>query len=298
MPVTHMILTKDDLSRIHEIPTIRKERYEGQGIFFTAKLPADIHQKVSARLGIPLAKDVPFRWMRGDIPPHSDLARDGLHFDFTHLIYLSDSAGFIVIGGDRYEIRAGDAYCFSEGVIHGTIGATERLIMGPFNERSVPVGFSGVYYTDNTAYFSQATSSGSLLSIPQINTIGGSGTPFPIPAGRTFTGWTYYAPYSYGTNFIGGITPADGDVFAPGSSYSTTGGIFLQATFGDGLIVFVDDLYIQLTNGRVIPAGGITACELIEKIGLNRTSAATNEFFYQRSRANNTIPSRNGFATR
>lgn len=62
--------------------------------------------------------------------------------------------------------------------------------------------------------------------------------------------------------------------------------------------MFVDDLYIQLTDGRVIPAGAITACELTEKIGLNRTSAAINEFFYRRSRANNTVSSRNGFATR
>jgi hypothetical protein len=234
--------------------------------------------------------------MRGDVPPHTDRAHDGRAFAYTHLIYLSDSSGFLRIGKDEYAIRAGDAYCFSEGTSHGAFGTTERLIMGPFSESSVPVGYSGVYYTDDPAYFAQQATSGVLLSIQQINTIGGGGTPFPTD--KALSGWLYYAEYSYGTNLIDGRTPTDGEVFPVGSPYSTTGGIFLRASFGEGLIVVCDNINIQLNNGRVIPAENITRCELTEKIGVRRDSVITNEFFYQRSRANNTIPSRDGFATR
>lgn len=290
------ILTKKDINRIHEIHTITEERSKNGWRTFTVELPIDIHEKLSARFGIELATQVPFRWLRGDVPPHTDRAHDGREFTYTYLIYLSNSSGYIRIGMDEYTIRAGDAYCFSEGTVHGAFGTTERLIMGPFNECSVPVGYSGVYYTDDPAYFSQEVTSGFLLSIQQINTIGGGGTPFPTD--KELSGWSYSAEFSYGTNLINGRTPRDGEVFPVGSPFSTTGGIYLSASFGNALIVVCDNINIQLVDGKVIPAENISQCELIEKIGVRRDYVITNEFFYQRSRANNTIPSRNGFATR
>jgi len=105
--------------------------------------------------------------------------------------------------------------------------------MGPFNESLVPVGYVGLYYNDGTNYFNDLASSGVLLSIDQINTIGGSGTPFVVPTGQVLTGWTYQSASSYGTSLINGVTPVDGNLYPVGATYSTDGGIYLSPTYGN-----------------------------------------------------------------
>lgn len=302
MATINNLLTSDEIERIHVISSVVEEKNRlDRSRMFMVELPKDIHEKLCRILGIELERRVPFRWISGDTPMHVDRAWDHKTFEHTYLIYLSDSHGGFRIRDEIFPIRAGDGFCFDANVPHATVGtSSDRLLMGPFNEYSVPVGYSGVYYIDSEgAYFNQDDYSGVLLSINQINTIGGGGTPFLIPPGKTFAGWAYYPEYSYGTTTIDGRTPTDGEVFQVGDSYSTSGGLSLISVFNDGLNVFCNNLYIQLTNtGKVIFAGDITLCELTEKIGVKKTYVATNEFFYQRSRANNTIPSRNGFATR
>jgi len=295
--VIHDILTAEEIQRIHNLPVVTRER-SGR---FMVELPMDIHDKLSDAFGIPLARLVPFRWVRGDTPVHTDLAWDHRSFENTYLVYLSDSTGVIQIDEIQYPIRAGDGFCFQEHLPHSTAGTSpieDRLLLGPMNERSVPVGYAGVYYfNDEGAYFNQGEFSGILLTIDEMNTIGGYGTPFVIPPGKTFAGWSF--DDSYGTTTIDGRTPTSDEIFQPGDAYSTTGGFSMKLAYADGLNVFCDNLYIQLTStARVIPAGDITKCELTEKLGVRRTFPATNELFFQRTRANNTIPARNGFAIR
>lgn len=296
-------LTPQEICRIHEMREVIDGRSSLSRAFMLG-LPPDIHQKLSDRFGFHLSNPVPCRWMRGDTPHHTDIARDRHSFENTYLVYLSDSEGVLRLGQETYPIRAGDGFRFSHEIPHATTGtrSADRLLLGPLNERSVAVGFSGVYYTNDTNYFSQQATSGILLTIDEINTIGGSGTPFVIPSGQVFAGWRYSAEYSYGDQTVGGQTPTDGDIFAPGLSYSTTGGIYLQVSFDDdnqhALNVLYDNLYIQSAVGKIVAADVITQCQLTEKLGVNRSSPITNEIFFQRSRANTTIPSRNGFATR
>jgi len=93
---------------------------------------------------------IPMRWIKGDTPPHIDKGTDD--FNNTYLMYLTDSAGNLIIDGQSYPINAGDAHIFNEGLSHSTIntGDSERLMIGPMSENGFHVGIAYyIIYFDN-----------------------------------------------------------------------------------------------------------------------------------------------------
>jgi len=83
---------------------------------------------------------VPMRWIKGDITPHVDVGTAA--FDTTHLLYLTDNPGELVVDGTSYPITKGAAYTFPESCRHETIntGSEPRLLLGPMSEEGFAVG--------------------------------------------------------------------------------------------------------------------------------------------------------------
>jgi len=93
---------------------------------------------------------IPMRWIKGDIPSHSDKGEN--NFSNTYLLYLTDSIGNLIIDGQSYPIKAGDAFIFNEGLEHSTINTrtSERLMIGPMSETGFRVGApADIYYFNN-----------------------------------------------------------------------------------------------------------------------------------------------------
>jgi len=133
------LLTDEEIARIIRDPLVQSNRETIGGthrtVSFDIALPQDIAQKVSDMLQIswPSSSRIPMRWIHGDSPMHIDRAWDHNAFTTTHLIYLTDSDGSLVIGDVHYPIRAGDGYMFAEGLPHGTQKRDlDTIIDGPF----------------------------------------------------------------------------------------------------------------------------------------------------------------------
>jgi hypothetical protein len=79
-------------------------------------------------------------WIKGDTARHTD--KGDMDFKDTHLIYLTDSIGSLIIDERSYSIKAGEAHVFNEGLEHYTIntGTSERLMIGPISENGFHVG--------------------------------------------------------------------------------------------------------------------------------------------------------------
>lgn len=244
------LLTEQDRERILTDPAVISNRAtladDRRISSFDMDLPEDLRQKIFQALRLPSStfSTIPMRWIIGDTPMHADRAWDHSDFTNTHLIYLTDSDGRLVIGDEEYPIRAGDGYIFSEGLIHGTKDASSaRLLMGPFNESLIPVGYFGPVYNDGTnSYTPNLSYSGTILSIDGVNALGGS---LVVPAGRVLTGWTYTT--GYGNTSINGDDPAiDGNVYPVGATYLTDGGFALTAVFGDDAMCFKEGTQILI----------------------------------------------------
>jgi len=107
--------------------------------YFNIDITPEISQKLLQHFNLSLSK-VPMRWIKGDISPHKDV---GAHkFQKTHLIYLTDSQGNLVIENNSYPITKNTGYIFSEGLQHETIdtGLEPRLLLGPMSEEGLSVG--------------------------------------------------------------------------------------------------------------------------------------------------------------
>jgi hypothetical protein len=225
-----------------------KVKLDEQGVVnFSYKLPWNIQQKLSMTFNIDIPNQIPMRWIRGDTKPHIDHSWDHNTFENTYLIYLTDSDGLFFIGEDTYPIKSGYGYKFQEGLMHGTSHVVEdRLLIGPFNEHGVSVGYIGInYFTSSimdTLLFQDPTSTGTLLSISEINYI--NTTPsdprhnpaftstYTIPNGYQQNGWVYSSSGSYGTTDLNGVTATDGSSYPTNSSYSTDGGVAIYPLLG------------------------------------------------------------------
>ncbi|NBV42570.1 hypothetical protein EBR96_07365, partial [bacterium] len=113
---------------------------------FTVPLTPTIRSELFAGMGLKLSHitAIPMRWVKGDTPAHHDTGISG--FTHTHLVYLTDSVGDLVVDGVMYPIRRGYGYIFSEGVSHETVGtyadSEPRLLLGPISETGFAVGAS------------------------------------------------------------------------------------------------------------------------------------------------------------
>ena len=154
--VINNILSSVEISELlkHKVVEFNKEELLNQSsssssslsslsVKFSIPLRPDIKARLERRLSINLsnAQSLPMRWIKGDTPDHIDKCEDG-NFSKTHLIYLTDSIGSLVVDGQSHQIRAGDAHVFSEGLCHSTVDTenTTRLLIGPMSEAGFRVG--------------------------------------------------------------------------------------------------------------------------------------------------------------
>jgi len=111
-------------------------------VYFTVPLTATIKSVLKDSFGLefPAANTIPMRWIKGDVAPHVDIG--SAKFDTTHLMYLTDSPGELILGGKAHPITKGTAYTFPESVRHETIhtGSEPRLLLGPMSEEGFAVG--------------------------------------------------------------------------------------------------------------------------------------------------------------
>jgi len=229
----------DSFPIIHE----QKKRLQSSSqANFTISLSRPIRDKLSELFRFPIKNDVPMRWIRGDLPLHMDIAPKQDDFLRTYLIFLTgDEKGNFIIDSETLSISPGLAVSFPSGTMHGTLNTcTERLLLGPMNEMSIPVGFTGIYYQNsfNSQYYNSTDHSGSLLTITDIS--------FIIPPGKIFSGWSLENS-SYGTYTINGITnPPIGTIYPPGTLWSSdsVSGIFVSSVYTDDVVCFGKDSLI------------------------------------------------------
>jgi len=126
---------------------------------FTVPLTPTIRSELFARMGLQLSHitTIPMRWVKGDTPAHNDTGISG--FTHTHLVYLTDSVGVLVVDGVMFPIHRGYGYIFSEGVSHETVGTDEdsepRLLLGPMSETGFAVGANptGISFPGGTTVY-------------------------------------------------------------------------------------------------------------------------------------------------
>jgi hypothetical protein len=118
------------------------DKLSSGSIYFTINLNDPVRQSLFNNLGLDLTnmETIPMRWIKGDTKPHID--RGSHKFDTSYLAYLTDSPGELVIDGEVYPISKGNAYVFSEGLSHETVGTgyEPRLLLGPMSENGISVG--------------------------------------------------------------------------------------------------------------------------------------------------------------
>jgi hypothetical protein len=110
-------------------------------VHFTIAMTETIKSILKESFGLELPSTIiPMRWIKGDVAPHVDVGK--ATFDTTHLMYLTDSPGELMLGGIPHPITKGTAYTFPESVRHETIntGSEPRLLLGPMSEDGFAVG--------------------------------------------------------------------------------------------------------------------------------------------------------------
>ena len=141
------VLTQEQLDFILALPSVidAKAKIDAQtsgSVYFHISLTSDLKAVLYEKLGLDLAAVdvIPLRWIKGDSLPHID--RGAGDFEKTHLMYLTDSVGSLILGEESYPITQGSAYVFSEGIRHETVGtgSEPRLLLGPMSEAGMAVG--------------------------------------------------------------------------------------------------------------------------------------------------------------
>ncbi len=204
----HNVLSSNEISDILNDPIVKTNKAnlsDAQKVVrFSFPLSDDMRNKLSNRLAMRLPPTVPMRWVQGDTPLHTDKGEK--QFSKTHLIYLTESVGKLIIDGQAHPIAAGDAHIFSEGLVHGTVGTgtMARLMMGPMSETGFGVGFGGILYYSNKTDAENQTNS--LVS-----------SDYTLETVNNFSSWIIYSN-SFGTN----PTP-NGGPYSTGTALVATG---------------------------------------------------------------------------
>lgn len=134
----------DYLLNLTEVQIAKSNIYSKSSgsVYFDVPINYLIKQSIEKNLGLDLSNTnkVPMRWIRGDTPKHKDIGTRS--FEKTHLIYLTDSEGELILDNESYPIAKNSAYIFNEGLNHETIntGSEPRLLLGPMSEEILPVG--------------------------------------------------------------------------------------------------------------------------------------------------------------
>ena len=203
----HFLTTKemDDILNDPVVQLNKQKLLTTNKVNFSIQRP-ELNTKLK-ELSINVSDSIPMRWIKGDTPSHIDKGES--RFNRTHLIYVTDSIGNLIIDGESYPICAGDAHVFSEGVEHSTIntGNTERLMIGPMSENGFVVGGIGIsfltdiYSSQGCLYFSNTHQITILnypppttpVSTPTYNIIISDDVPdWTPPPGKIFGGWIFW----------------------------------------------------------------------------------------------------------
>ncbi len=213
----HNILSSSEISDILNHPIVKTHKAilsdAEKVVRFSFPLSDEVRNKLSNRLSINLSQTVPMRWVKGDTQPHIDKGEK--QFSKTHLIYLTNSVGNLIIDGHTHPIVAGDAHIFNEGLVHGTVhtGNTPRLMIGPMSETGFGVGAAPtiIYFSNqidaqnqinaiNTAISYTLTTVDSISMWNIYNNVGGTspspnGGPYNAGVLLVTTGTYYVYPY-------------------------------------------------------------------------------------------------------
>jgi hypothetical protein len=187
-------------------------------VYFTVDCTDTIKTILKDSFGLELldTKTIPMRWIKGDIAPHVDVGK--ADFDTTHLLYLTDSPGQLMVDGESYPITKGSAYSFPESSRHETIhtGSEPRLLLGPMSEEGFAVGRSGIFGDGGTTAYFRQNGANYEWSADQIswNTIDPTFN-LPIPV--------------YNTDTSGGIFTLE---FVSDVSFNVTSGYFICDSSG------------------------------------------------------------------
>ena len=180
------VFPSDLLEHVQQLPEVlaakaKVEAYSHGMVYFTIPVTDTIRTAIRATLGLDLSAvyTIPMRWIKGDTAPHVDVT--SRTFEYTHLIYLNDSPGELIVGDESYPIQANTGFVFHEGIPHETRHTEQvsRLLFGPMSEQMLPVGAPLSYYpteADALAYTNNLGYSGSFTV--------GDGGPF-----GGFTSW-------------------------------------------------------------------------------------------------------------
>lgn len=149
------LLTEIELGNIlslTEVQIAKKQLDKQNNVYFTiSTLSDDIKNKIESIFNLSLPKNIPMRWIQGDTKPHIDRGIES--FENTHLLYITDSKGSLVVDNIKYPIQKGSVYIFPENSYHETIntGIIPRLLLGPMSEQGLSVGgISGISVPGNT----------------------------------------------------------------------------------------------------------------------------------------------------
>jgi hypothetical protein len=201
------LLSEDEINYILNLQDVidakvRVDNLSNSGVIhFSITLPDSLKQNIGNKIGgIDLTRfnTIPMRWIKGDTPAHND--RCVKAFDKTYLAYLTNSEGNFIVDGDAYAIAKGNAYVFSEGLMHETIGTgmEPRLLLGPMSEEGLSVGAATNIQADGQTeiiYFKYVTSDPTFGTgiIYKINDGGYNGISLPVTITNTNTNYTLQA---------------------------------------------------------------------------------------------------------
>lgn len=146
------ILSRPEVGAAKQRVIVKASATEHFTIPLTAAIRSELYDKMGLRLSSSTTT-IPMRWIKGDTAPHHDTGVSP--FTHTHLVYLTDSAGRLIIDGVEYPIRRGDGFIFSEGLSHETAGTSgePRLLLGPMSETGFAVGAPSIYYPGGTTVY-------------------------------------------------------------------------------------------------------------------------------------------------
>lgn len=180
------VFPSDVLDQLRRLPEVlaaqaRLETRSRGMVYFTIPMTDALRTTLHATFGLDLSAvhSIPMRWIKGDTAPHVDVTSQA--FEYTHLLYLNDSPGELIVGNESYPIRSNTAFVFQEGISHETRHTeyTSRLLIGPMSEQALPVGSNVSYYPSEADAIAFSNSFGSSIVF-----IVGDGGPF-----GGFTSW-------------------------------------------------------------------------------------------------------------
>lgn len=237
----HNVLSSNEISDILNDSIVKRNNANlsvaQKVVKFSFPLSDDMRNKLSTRLAMSLSHTVPMRWIKGDTPLHTDKGEK--QFSKTHLIYLTDSVGELIIDGQAHPIAAGDAHIFSEGLVHGTVGTGNmaRLMMGPMSETGFGVGIVVLikYFssksnaeTDTDPTLSDNYTLATIDHISMWNIYNNDGGTSPSPNGGPYSAGT--ALVSTGVYLLYPYTPPQAPTRPPvwGSLFTNNAQVYYQ----------------------------------------------------------------------